>query len=73
VVDGKKHGRGKMHYIAGSRKGNIYDGEWSNNSRCGEGISTWDSGARYGKLFNFQNSAYCLVLSCLVELVSMWH
>ena len=42
-LDGKKHGKGTMHYA----NGYIYTGDWIGDMANGEGIFTWPNGDRY--------------------------
>ena len=43
VRDGKRHGKGIVHYI----NGDSYDGEWSEGVKSGYGIYTFADGERY--------------------------
>lgn len=43
VVDGKRHGRGKMMYTTGD----IYDGEWHEDKRHGQGKMRYTDGTYY--------------------------
>ena len=53
LVDGKKHGKGKMNFV----NGHTYVGDWMDDMVSGEGVFTWTNGDRYeGQLKSGQRS-----------------
>ena len=47
VLNGQRHGKGKITYTEAPRKGNEYEGEWKKDRKHGHGVYKWADGHIY--------------------------
>lgn len=48
VIYGKRHGKGKLTYSpSDENKRKVYDGEWKEDKRSGQGVLIWEDGKKY--------------------------
>ena len=50
------HGFGRLRVARGPRKGDIFEGHFENNVRCGHGTYTWENGDKLLFVLTHQSS-----------------